>query len=353
MVEDSYSAHFHLRRSGSSSDGAPPVEGLRMSSDEPNQLSSKGGFWHIPVLRDQVAEIFADCPPGIVIDATLGGGGHTSAILSANTHLNVLGMDRDSDAIRASTDALAHFAGRVTITQGAFDELGKIADSKSLDNVSGVLFDLGVSSYQLDSPERGFSFRLDGPLDMRMDRTSSTTAADIVNSADAKFLAKIFASNGEPVFAMKIARAIVGERPIVSTAHLAEVVRSSIPARARRTGGHPATRIFQALRIAVNSELESLSSALRQALEITAIGGRVVVISYHSGEDRIVKSTFAAAVIGGCKCPQGLPCACGAVQKARLVFRKPIRPARGEIENNPRSSSALLRAVEITHGGMN
>jgi 16S rRNA (cytosine1402-N4)-methyltransferase len=214
------------------------------------------------------------------------------------------------------------------------------------ERVSGVLFDLGVSSHQLDTPGRGFSYRADAPLDMRMDRQWGVTAADIVNGEDEQVLARLFAENGERRFARRIARRIVEHRPVETTRQLAEVVRDAIPAATRRTGGHPAKRVFQALRIAVNEELDVLKTGLDAALDLLAPGGRCVVLAYHSGEDRIVKAAFRDAATGGCTCPPALPCACGAVPRVRLVTRGARKPSAAEIARNPRAESARLRAVE-------
>jgi 16S rRNA (cytosine1402-N4)-methyltransferase len=213
--------------------------------------------------------------------------------------------------------------------------------------VSGVLLDLGVSSPQLDRPERGFSFRGDAPLDMRMDQDQALTAADVVNGYDERDLARVLRRHGDEVHAGRIARAIVAARPLHTTAQLAEVVRGAIPAPARRRGGHPARRTFQALRIEVNGELDVLPPALDAALEVTAAGGRIVVLSYHSGEDRLVKAAFRAAETGGCTCPPGLPCACGAEPRARLLRRGARKPSPAEVAANPRAESARLRAVEV------
>jgi 16S rRNA (cytosine1402-N4)-methyltransferase len=215
-----------------------------------------------------------------------------------------------------------------------------------LSGQSGVLFDLGVSSMQLDDPERGFSYRGDGPLDMRADRRQSTTAADVVNGYDEGSLARVLARHGEERFAGRIARAVVAARPLSTTGQLAEIVRDAIPAPARRRGGHPAKRTFQAIRIEVNGELATLGAAIDRAIDLLVPGGRCVVLAYHSGEDRIVKDRFAEAVTGGCVCPPRLPCVCGAVPRVRLVWRGAHRPGPAELAANPRSESARLRAAE-------
>ncbi len=212
--------------------------------------------------------------------------------------------------------------------------------------LSGVLFDLGVSSPQLDVAERGFSYRRDAPLDMRMDPTSGPSAADLVNDLDEDSLVELLTDNGEGRFARRIARAMIEARPLTTTGQLADVVRSAIPAATRRTGGHPARRVFQAIRIAVNDELGQLQSALDDALSLLRPGGRCVAIAYHSGEDRLVKTTFVRAATGDCRCPPGLPCACGADPQFRLVRRGARRPTAEEIGRNHRAEAARLRVIE-------
>jgi 16S rRNA (cytosine1402-N4)-methyltransferase len=215
-----------------------------------------------------------------------------------------------------------------------------------IEAVSGVLFDLGVSSPQLDRAERGFSHRFDAPLDMRMDTTTGPTAADVINGYDEAELVRVLRDLGDERFAGRIARAIVARRPVTTTGELAEIVRDAIPAPARRTGGHPAKRSFQAVRIEVNAELDILPAALDQAIELLVPGGRCVVLAYHSGEDRIVKERFRTASTGGCTCPPGLPCVCGATPLVRLLKRGAWKPSAAEITANPRAESARLRAVE-------
>jgi 16S rRNA (cytosine1402-N4)-methyltransferase len=338
-VEDSSSARFQPSRRSIPPDGIPPVEGLRM----------RQVFDHEPVMEAEVVALFAPVPPGVVIDATVGAGGHASALLDAHPHLRLIGIDRDSDAVSAATEKLARFGDRATVRHTSFDHLAdemEQGSGASEDKVTGVLFDLGVSSPQLDRAERGFSYRQDGPLDMRMDPTSGPSAADIVNTWTVDELSRLFAENGEGRFAMRIARAVVAARPFTTTAQFAETVRAAIPAATRRTGGHPARRVFQAVRIAVNDELDLLNETLPTAIEILAPRGRCVAISYHSGEDRIVKAAFARADTGGCVCPPGLPCACGAVPVGRLLFRGARRPTPEERSRNRRAESARLRAIE-------
>jgi 16S rRNA (cytosine1402-N4)-methyltransferase len=277
-----------------------------------------------------------------VVDATLGAGGHAAALLDAMPEHSLLGLDRDGEALELAAERLARFGDRVTLRQANFDQLDEVVERP----VSAVLFDLGVSSMQLDEPSRGFSYRGDGPLDMRADRRQSTSAADVVNGYDEASLARVLARHGEERFARRIARAIVAARPLSTTGQLADVVRDAIPAPARRRGGHPAKRTFQAIRIEVNGELVNLGATITLALDLLVPGGRCAVLAYHSGEDRIVKAHFAEAVTGGCTCPPGLPCVCGAVPTVRLVWRGAHRPGPAELAANPRSESARLRAAE-------
>jgi 16S rRNA (cytosine1402-N4)-methyltransferase len=322
--------------------GTRPVGGLRMTQDP---------FTHRPVMATEVVAALRPVPDGLAIDATVGGGGHASALLDAHPGLRLLGIDRDPQALAAAAVTLAPGvgAGRVTLVQGRFDHLATMVPAAWADvPVTAVLMDLGVSSPQLDRGERGFSYRRPGPLDMRMGPDAPITAADVVNGYDEGRLAALFRDNGEGRFAHRVARAVVAARPVVGTVELAEVVRAAIPAAARRTGGHPATRFFQAIRVEVNGELDALRGALDAALPMLAPGGRLAVLSYHSGEDRIVKAAFVAAASGGCVCPPGLPCVCGARPVHRLVFRGSRRPAAGEVAANRRAQSARLRVIERT-----
>lgn len=303
-------------------------------------------FHHLPVMADHVVELFRPVPPGVLVDATLGGAGHARLLLEARPDLQLLGIDQDAEALAAAAEVLAPFGDRVRLHHGRFDRLGTIMSDLKIDDASGFLFDLGVSSPQLDHPERGFSYRYDGPLDMRMDRGQTWAAADVVNGYREAELARILRDYGDERFADRIARAIVANRPIESTADLAVIVKEAIPAPARRRGGHPAKRTFQAIRIAVNRELEILPGALDDAVEHTAPGGRVVVLAYHSGEDRIVKERFRHHATGGCHCPPGLPCVCDAVQTVRLLRSSAWKPSQAEVDANPRAESARLRAVE-------
>jgi 16S rRNA (cytosine1402-N4)-methyltransferase len=303
-------------------------------------------FEHRPVMADEIVDLFGPVPPGTVVDATLGGASHARALLDAHAHLRVAGLDQDPDAVAVATERLAPYGDRATVTHARFDRMADALHDLGIEAVSGVLFDLGVSSPQLDRAERGFSHRFDAPLDMRMDTTTGPTAADVINGYDEAELVRVLRDLGDERFAGRIARAIVARRPVTTTGELAEIVRDAIPAPARRTGGHPAKRSFQAVRIEVNAELDILPAALDQAIELLVPGGRCVVLAYHSGEDRIVKERFRTASTGGCTCPPGLPCVCGATPLVRLLKRGAWKPSAAEITANPRAESARLRAVE-------
>jgi len=303
-------------------------------------------FSHDPVMLREITDLFASVPDGVVLDATLGGAGHTTAILDAHPGLRVLGLDRDPAALEASRVRLAPYGNRAMLQHRRFDDLDAAMSEAGIDELSGALFDLGVSSHQFDSGERGFSYRHNAPLDMRMDTTEVTTAADVVNQASEGEIAHLLREFSDEKFAGRIARAIVAARPIHTTAELADIVASAIPAPARRRGGHPAKRTFQALRISLNKELEILPNAIDSAVRRTRSGGRVAVLSYHSGEDRIVKARFKQHATGGCECPNTLPCGCGATRLVRLV-RVASKPNAEEQLANPRSSSARLRVAEV------
>jgi len=303
-------------------------------------------FSHDPVMVREITELFASVPHGFVLDATLGGAGHTTAILDAHPGLSVLGLDRDPAALAASRERLAPYGDRVMLQHRRFDDLDAAMLEAGISELSGALFDLGVSSHQFDSGERGFSYRHDAPLDMRMDTTEATTAADVVNQASEIEIAQILREYSDEKFAGRIARAIISARPIHTTSELADIVASAIPAPARRRGGHPAKRTFQALRISLNKELEILPNAIDSAVRRTSSGGRVAVLSYHSGEDRIIKARFKQHATGGCECPSQLPCGCGAQRTVRLV-RVASKPSAVEQEKNPRSTSARLRVAEV------
>jgi len=289
---------------------------------------------------DEVVELLAPVMPGVVVDATFGGGGHTRRLLDEfGEDVTVVGIDRDPDAV-ANAAGLA-----ATVIQGNFADLDGLVRAVTKEPVAGVLFDFGVSSHQLERAERGFSYRTEGPLDMRMGPDARVSAAQIVNEYDMSELARIIRELGEEPHARRIARAIVAARPIESTAMLSTVIARAMPA-ARRRAGHPARRTFQAIRIAVNSELEAVAGGVAKAIDLVRPGGRVVAISYHSLEDRIVKTEFARRA-KGCTCPPDLPvCGCGNTTEVRILTRKPLRASAAEIESNNRARSAVLRAVE-------
>ncbi|MEI8240952.1 MAG: 16S rRNA (cytosine(1402)-N(4))-methyltransferase RsmH [Actinomycetota bacterium] len=303
-------------------------------------------FHHDPVMEHEIGMLFEAVPPGYVLDATLGGGGHAAHLLERWSHVKILGIDRDERALTAARQRLERFGDRLLTFHTRFDDLDTAMAALHIDSLSGALFDLGVSSPQLDVAERGFSYRQDAPLDMRMDQSQEWTAADVVNGYDVARLAKVLQQDGDERFARRIAAAIVAARPIESTSQLAEIVVAAIPAPARRTGGHPAKRTFQAIRIEVNGELDALPAALDAAIARTEPGGRIAVLSYHSGEDRIVKERLRHAETGGCECPPELPCVCDAVQTVRLVRGVPRTPSADEQKKNRRAGSARLRVVE-------
>jgi len=314
------------------------------------------GPQHVPVLADRVTALLAPAlagPGAVLVDATLGRAGHARALLDACPGLLLVGIDADLAAIEAARELLAPYADRVTLVHARYDEIPAIVAAVPTSgpdpvNVMGLLFDLGVSSPQLDDPARGFAYAQDAPLDMRMDRTTDRTAADIVNGYPAAELARVLRDYGEERFARRIADAVVRERsrtPITSTLRLSAIVKDAIPAATRRTGGNPAKRTFQALRIEVNDELGALRRALPAALGVLAVGGRVVVLAYHSLEDRIVKRELVR--LSADPAPPGLPVpAEAATAQFRLLTRGAERPDRDEVAGNPRAASARLRAAE-------
>lgn len=300
-------------------------------------------------MASEITAIFATVPPGFVIDATVGAAGHSRALLESRSDLHLVGLDQDGEALAASAERLAGFGARVTLRQARFDQLRAVVEELGYTTVTGILFDLGVSSPQLDHADRGFSYRSAGPLDMRMDQRQALTAADVVNTYDQRRLADVLRDFGDERFAGRIARAIVASRPIETTVELAAIVRDAIPAPARRTGGHPAKRTFQALRIEVNHELDILGDALDQAIEVLVPGGRIAVLAYHSGEDRIVKQRLRDAAAGGEAPPPGVPIRAGEEgtrPRLRLLKRGAWKPSADEVAVNPRAESARLRAAE-------
>jgi 16S rRNA (cytosine1402-N4)-methyltransferase len=306
---------------------------------------------HVPVLRDRVLALLGPAlePEGaVLVDATLGRAGHARALLAAHPGLSLVGIDADETAIDESRQRLTDFAGRVTLVRAFYDELPDILARLGLRTVQGILFDLGVSSPQLDDPERGFAYSYDAPLDMRMDTSSELTAAEVVNTYPADRLARVLRDYGEERFARRIADALVRERdrePLRSTRRLAQIVADSIPAPARRTGGNPAKRTFQALRIEVNGELDRLHRALPAACDAIAVQGRLAVLAYHSLEDRAVKRALAERSAD--TTPPGLPVSLpGSRPQFRLLTRGAERPDEQELTANPRAASARLRAAE-------
>jgi 16S rRNA (cytosine1402-N4)-methyltransferase len=306
---------------------------------------------HVPVLLDRVVALVApplQQPGSILVDATLGLGGHTEAVLTRCPEAHVVGVDRDVHALEVAGERLAAFAGRTTLVHAVYDEIPDVLADLGIGAVQGVLFDLGVSSMQLDVRERGFAYAEDAPLDMRMDDTGGATAAEVLNTYPPAELARILRSYGEEKFARQIARAIVRERekdPFDRSARLVELLREVIPAPARRTGGHPAKRTFQALRIEVNDELGVLRRAIPAAVDSLAVGGRVVVMSYHSLEDRMVKQELATR--SRSTAPEGLPVVPDEYQpELRLLTRGAEKASDEEIAENPRAASVRLRAAE-------
>ena len=306
---------------------------------------------HLPVMVDRVLTLFAPAldPPGaVLVDATLGRAGHARALLAAHPGLVLVGLDTDADAIEESARLLARDAGRVTLVQARYDQIPDVLARQGVERAQGVLFDLGVSSPQLDEPSRGFAYSYDAPLDMRMNRGQALTAAEVLNTYPAAQLARVLREYGEERYAHRIAEAVVRARarePLTSTSQLNEIVRDSIPAPARRSGGHPAKRTFQALRIEVNAELEVLARALPAALDALAVGGRIVVLAYHSLEDRAVKRALTGRAVD--TTPPGLPVTLATARpQFTLLTRGAERPSAEEVAVNPRAASARLRAAE-------
>jgi len=316
-----------------------------------------GGFQHRPVMYREVIELLASVPQGIVVDATVGGGGHARLLLEARPDLQLIGIDRDADAVTAARATLAPFGDRARIVHGGFEDVAAIVHSEtgghsstsgnsSEGNIMGILFDLGTSSPQLDRPERGFSYWGDAPLDMRMDAAQGLTAEQVVNEYSERDLADLIRRNGEEHFARQIAARIVANRPLHTTADLVDSVKEAVPARSRRRGGHPARRTFQAIRMEVNRELPNLADGLDESVHLLAPGGRVLVLAYHSLEDRIVKERFAKWTGAREQQPPGFPVEPEPRGLVRLLTRKAVRPRADEVAENPRARSARLRGVE-------
>ena len=308
-------------------------------------------------MLDEIVECFASVPSGVIVDATFGLGGHAFAILNAYPNLQILGLDQDGAAINHAEKMIAQdpsLRGRLTVRRVRFDALDEVLKELSIEKISGALFDLGVSSPQLDIAERGFSYRHDGPLDMRMDQRSQLSASDVVNNYDEFALSQIISRNSDEKFARRIAKAIVASRPIATTTHLAEVVISAIPAPARRTGGHPAKRTFQAIRIEVNKELEILERAIQIAIDATSEGGRIAVLTYHSGENRIVKKVFTESERDNSNVATPSPFVHESQSGTRHTRRVRMSktPSSKEQTMNRRAKSARLRVIEKTFAEM-
>ncbi|MDQ1519402.1 MAG: rRNA (cytosine1402-N4)-methyltransferase [Actinomycetota bacterium] len=303
-------------------------------------------FSHLPVMVREVVELLLPVPTGLVIDATVGGAGHAAAVLDARPDLSLLGIDRDAAAVAVARSRLARFGDRAVVVHGGFEGMARIAAQHDIADVSGVLMDLGVSSHQLDRAERGFSYRFDAPLDMRMDAKQTLTAATVLNEYDEATLAQVIANFGEERFARRIAREVVRARPIATTFELVDAIKRAIPAPARRRGGHPARRTFQAIRMEVNRELPNLAEGLDESVHLVGAGGRVLVLAYHSLEDRLVKHTFEEWAGRRDDEPAKMPVVVTRNPLARLVTRRALRPSPEELASNPRSESVRLRGVE-------
>jgi len=304
-------------------------------------------FAHQPVMAREVLELLTAVPPGLVVDGTVGGGGHARLLLEARPDVSVLGIDRDGDAVAAARARLEPYGARARVVRGGFEDIARIVAREGEGNLMGVLFDLGVSSPQLDRAGRGFSYLADAPLDMRMDSRQELTAAIVVNTYDEEQLTEIIKTYGEERFARQIAARIVARRPIATTSELVDLIREAIPAPARRRGPHPARRTFQALRMEVNRELPNLADGLDESVHLLAPEGRVLVLAYHSLEDRMVKERIAAWARTRDDVVPGLPAEPAARKPlVRALTRKAKRPTDEEIAANPRARSARLRAAE-------
>ena len=310
----------------------------------------EAAFSHLPVMVREVVELLLPVPDGLIVDCTVGGGGHAAALLEARSDIRLLGIDRDADAVAAARLRLAPFGGRVQVVEGGFEQLAELVGRYGRgEPVMGILMDLGVSSPQLDRPERGFSYRFDAPLDMRMDARQALTAADVVNGYDLEELVDVIAGNGEERYARRIAQGIVNARPLASTRELVDVIRASIPGPARRRRGHPARRTFQAIRMEVNRELPNLADGLDDSVHVIGPRGRVLVLAYHSLEDRLVKESFNrwAGNVPDRTAPPKLPVPPSRPRSlVRILTNRPLRPSAAEVAANPRAESARLRAVE-------
>ena len=307
-------------------------------------------FEHLSVMPEEVLHWLRPVADGVYLDGTVGGAGHSKLLLDAASNSRLVGLDRDPAALKEASEVLAGYGERVSLHQTTFDCAKEILQQLNIDGLDGMLLDLGVSSHQLDTPERGFSFRYDAPLDMRMNPTVGITAADVVNQTEEADLMHIFFKYGEERYSRRIARKILAHRleePLTTTRELAELVRDAVPGGRRPSKIHPATRVFQALRIYVNDELGQVERGVEAGISLLKPGGRLVVISFHSLEDRIVKHLFREKA-KGCICPPRLPvCHCNNVPEVKVLTRKGVRAGDAEVNQNARSRSAILRAVEM------
>ena len=306
-------------------------------------------FKHVSVMLHESVDALNICDNGIYVDGTLGGGGHSHEILMRNPSIRLIGIDQDAEAIKAASKRLEEFGDRVLTANDNFSNILNILKEREIEAIDGAVLDLGVSSYQLDNAERGFSYMHDAPLDMRMNQNSGKTALDVVNLYTVDELTRVFYEYGEEKWSKRIAEFIVRAREkktVETTFELVDIIKSAIPPKARQEGGHPAKRVFQAIRIEVNGELKILEQALRDFISVLKRGGRFSVITFHSLEDRIVKQTFADSA-SGCTCPKDFPvCVCGKKPAVKLITRKPVLPDEAEQSDNPRSKSAKLRIIE-------
>lgn len=312
-------------------------------------MSGEISFSHKSVLLNECIEALDIKPNGIYVDGTAGGAGHSFEIAKRLESGRLIAIDQDADAVAVATERLSVFGDRATVVRSNFSELSSVCAMLGIEKIDGLLLDLGVSSYQLDTAERGFSYMADAPLDMRMDKRAELDAFRVVNEYSEAELKRIFYEYGEERFSGRIAARIVEARkttPIYTTGDLVHIIQNAIPAGMREGGSHPAKRTFQAIRIEVNKELNVIAPAIESAVNLLDEGGRIAIITFHSLEDRIVKQTFAAAA-KGCTCPKDFPiCVCGKKPRLRLVHSKPILPGKDELSENPRSHSAKLRVAE-------
>jgi 16S rRNA (cytosine1402-N4)-methyltransferase len=312
-------------------------------------MAEKIEFSHRSVLLDECIEGLDIKPDGIYLDGTAGGGGHSFEVASRLSEGRLIAIDRDDAAIKAAGAKLAPLGERAIVVKSNYSDLKQVCRDLEIEGIDGLLLDLGVSSYQLDTAERGFSYNADAPLDMRMDSSHPCSAYNVVNEYSEQELKRVIYEYGEERFAPKIAAAIVRERqkaPIETTGELVSIIKGAMPAAAKEGGHHPAKRTFQAIRIEVNGELDIIAPTIRDAVSLMNKGGRIAIITFHSLEDRIVKQTFAE-LASGCTCPKNFPvCVCGNKPRVKIISKKPILPSEAELEENPRSRSAKLRVAE-------